>query len=180
MQSFTNLLHLNTPQHFHGHSKYYVHHHNHHCHHGNAGPTFGINVDSYPETPNKDSPHDSSTSNSSLGGSPKVDYSSSPKNNFFHKNHNHHHHSIQELIRHFGKKVHNWRSDSSYRRNSCTENGNKYEDDFRSRSKSLDAATGKRVLSDCETTYRIYDAILKEGRLTVIVIRVSDRFYVGV
>jgi hypothetical protein len=128
-----------------------------------VGPAFTTNVENCHEIPSKDPVLD--TGNASLGTSPKVEYSSSPKNNFLHKNHNHHHHSIQELIRHFGKKVQHWRTDAGYRRSSCTEDGNKYEEDFRSRSKSLDAATGRRVLGDCEATYRIYDAILKEGRL---------------
>lgn len=35
--------------------------------------------------------------------------------------------------------------------------------EFRSRSKSLDDGNKRRVLSDCETTYRIYDTIVKEG-----------------
>jgi hypothetical protein len=165
MQSFSNLLHLNNQQHsLHSHNKYHNHHiYNHHFHHGNVGPAFTTNVENCHEIPSKDPVLD--TGNASLGTSPKVEYSSSPKNNFLHKNHNHHHHSIQELIRHFGKKVQHWRTDAGYRRSSCTEDGNKYEEDFRSRSKSLDAATGRRVLGDCEATYRIYDAILKEGRL---------------
>lgn len=164
MQSFSNLL----QQNLHSHNRYLGHHHhNFNFHHQiNGGQAFNISTDSCPDTPSKNSLQDSSSANSSLSGSsPRVEFSSSPKNNSqFHKNHNHHHHSIQELIRHFGKKVHNWRGDTSYRRNSCTENGNKYEEDFRSRSKSLDAATGRRVLSDCEATYRIYESILKEGR----------------
>lgn len=85
-------------------------------------------------------------------------------------NHSHHHHSIQELIRHFGKKVHHWRS--SERRASCSEDNknsvycdnNNDGDEFRERSKSLDANfVHNRVLSDCESTYRIYDSILREG-----------------
>ncbi|KYB27374.1 hypothetical protein TcasGA2_TC033216 [Tribolium castaneum] len=160
MQSFSNLL----QQNLHSHNKYFGQHHHHiHFHQPNVA-AFNISTDSCPETPSKNSLDSSSTNSSVSGSSPKVEFSSSPKNSLFHKNHNHHHHSIQELIRHFGKKVHNWRSDTGYRRNSCTEDSNKFEEDFRSRSKSLDAATGKRVLSDCEATYRIYESILREGR----------------
>lgn len=99
--------------------------------------------------PTSDSPSNSS----------KVIYSS-------HKGHNHHHHSIQELIRHFGKKVHHWRSEGGYRRASCSEDSprkEQEEDEFRERSKSLDGAVKRRQISDCEATYRIYNTILKEG-----------------
>lgn len=75
---------------------------------------------------------------------------------------------IQELIRHFGKKVHHWRSEGGYgRRNSCSEDGNgKIDEEFRGRSKSLDGASKKRpIIGDCEATYRIYDSILKEGEV---------------
>ncbi|KAL3282854.1 hypothetical protein HHI36_006015 [Cryptolaemus montrouzieri] len=115
-------------------------------------------------------PRRDSSDSSSLGSSsPHVEYSSSPKSQF--KNHNHHHHSIQELIRHFGKKVHNWRYSDGYRRNSCSVSEDRNvpkseEADFRGRSKSLDGTLKRphfRPLTDCESTYRIYESILKEG-----------------
>lgn len=93
-------------------------------------------------------------------------YSSSPKTNQIQKNPNHHHHSIQEFIRHFGKSVRQWRNEHSYRRASCSEDSSiKPEDEFRGRSKSLDGTFKKKILSDCEATYRIYESILREGTL---------------
>lgn len=83
---------------------------------------------------------------------------SSPK-----QRHSHHHHSIQELKRFFGKRVNNWISERGARRSSCSEDSSpKPEDEFRGRSKSLDG-TIKRPIRDCESTYRIYDSILREG-----------------
>lgn len=38
--------------------------------------------------------------------------------------------------------------------------------EFRSRSKSLDDGNKRRNITDCETTYRIYDTIVKEGEST--------------
>lgn len=148
------------------HHQYHYSHHPHHYGYNNPhNSQFNTSIDSCPEstpTCSKDSLHDSGISFGS--SSPKTEYSSSPKNNNFQKNHNHHHHSIQELIRHWGKKVHNWKTDGNYnRRNSCLEDGNKLDEDFRGRSKSLDGTSRKRVV-DCESTYRIYDTILKEGR----------------
>ncbi|KAF5297712.1 hypothetical protein FQA39_LY12043 [Lamprigera yunnana] len=135
------------------------------------GPFQNTSTESCPESPTHSL--DSSTTNaSSFGGtSPKAEsnsYSSSPKVGYLHKQHSHHHHSIQELIRHFGKKVHNWRSEGHCRdrRSSCSEETTKADtEEFRSRSKSLDgAAVRKRyAFADCAATYRIYDTILKEG-----------------
>lgn len=87
---------------------------------------------------------------------------------------NHHHHSIQEMIKHLSKKVHMWsrsRHDSineneiaTDRRTSTPEPANYPQDNFRSRSKSLDVTMSRRVLDDCESTYKIYNKILKEGK----------------
>lgn len=90
---------------------------------------------------------------------------------------NHHHHSIQEMIRHLSKKVHLWsrsRHDSineneivNDRRTSTPEPNihlNSPPDNFRSRSKSLDVTSSRRILDDCESTYKIYNKILKEGK----------------
>ncbi|XP_048004452.1 uncharacterized protein LOC125240562 isoform X3 [Leguminivora glycinivorella] len=89
----------------------------------------------------------------------------------------HKHHSIQELIRTFGKKVGHWRHESGEgRRGSCAVPGSGTKDasvvdseQFRSRSKSLDAdhlhrILKKPVLEDCGATYHIYDTILREGQ----------------
>lgn len=88
--------------------------------------------------------------------------------------HHHHHSSIQEMIRHIGKKVHMWPRNrhESINENGVTnnhtviENQNEEIENFRTRSKSLDvSSTQKKVLDDCEATYKIYNSILKEGRL---------------
>lgn len=84
----------------------------------------------------------------------------------------HHHHSIQEMIKHFGKKVHIWPRN---RHDSINENEIAKErsmstpephipENFRSRSKSLDVTMSRRILDDCESTYKIYNRILKEGK----------------
>lgn len=58
-----------------------------------------------------------------------------------------------------------WRSEGSARRNSLSDNSaGDEEDQFRGRSKSLDCNTKRPAyVRDCEATYRIFDAILKEG-----------------
>lgn len=150
-----------------GHLGYY-NHQNFHYSHYHPTPSPSTSVDSCPESPSDES-SDSFTNalkayGKELSSSPKVEFSSSPKENFF-KRHtsNHHHHSIQELIGHFRKRVHHWRSENGYRRNSCGDGSNNGADEFRERSKSLDCNTKRPAVSDCESTYRIYNAILKEG-----------------
>lgn len=87
-----------------------------------------------------------------------------------------HHHSIHEMIKHFGKKVHIWprnRHDSineneissSNRQTSCQTPEPDPQEKFRSRSKSLDVTISRKVLDDCESTYKIYNRILKEGKI---------------
>lgn len=65
-----------------------------------------------------------------------------------------------------------WRSAEGYRRASCSEDGSgrDEEEEFRSRSKSLDCDTKRKPLglSDCEATYRIYESILKEGKMNSV------------
>lgn len=83
-------------------------------------------------------------------------------------NSNHHHHSIQEMIKHFGKKVHIWprgnkhHHDSSHNLTSLSAQ-NDPQDDFRARSKSLDVKPTTKKLHDWGKTYKIYDSIVKEG-----------------
>ncbi|XP_060809697.1 uncharacterized protein LOC106130566 isoform X2 [Amyelois transitella] len=90
--------------------------------------------------------------------------------------HRHKHHSIQELIRTFGKKVGNWRHDSSEGRRgsvavptaSGEDSRTADSDEFRSRSKSLDGdhlhkVLRRPLLEDCGATYQIFDSILREG-----------------
>lgn len=84
------------------------------------------------------------------------------------------HQSFQEMIKSFGKKVHIWprnRHDSineneiSKDRNmSLTPEPMIHPENFRSRSKSLDVTSTSRILDDCESTYKIYNRILKEGK----------------
>lgn len=85
--------------------------------------------------------------------------SPSPTNE--HEKQHHHHHGIQEMIRHFGRRLGHIR-----RQSESHESPKKWEDDFRNRSQSLDG--GGRHLAhpqdaDCETTYRIYESILRQG-----------------
>lgn len=76
----------------------------------------------------------------------------------------HHHHSIQELIRHFGRRLGQIR-----RQSECQETPKNKEEEFRSRSQSLDG-NAKNTVADCETTYRIYESILKQGKTVFAVI----------
>ncbi|XP_017141568.1 uncharacterized protein LOC108155333 isoform X3 [Drosophila miranda] len=83
-----------------------------------------------------------------------------------HHNHSHHHHSIQELLKHFGKKIHVWPRKHHDAQSVCTSPQNDPQENFRTRSKSLDVNTlsrPNRILDDCGATYKIYDRIVKEG-----------------
>lgn len=84
-------------------------------------------------------------------------FSSSPTN-IDHEKHQHHH-SIQDMIRHLGKRLGHIR-----RQSECQESPKKREEDFRNRSQSLDGAVKHPSFDiDCETTYRIYESILRQG-----------------
>ncbi|GBP13858.1 hypothetical protein EVAR_73412_1 [Eumeta japonica] len=89
----------------------------------------------------------------------------------------HKHNPIQDLFRSIGKKVGSWRHEpQEARRGSCaapaaiTQPQNKSnKDEFRSRSKSLDAehlhtASQRPWLEDCGIAYQIFDEILREGK----------------
>lgn len=80
----------------------------------------------------------------------------------------HHHHSIQEMVKHFGKKMHIWPRHRHESINETISNGTPLEtnaeEDFRVRSKSLDVPQTKKILGDCASTYKIYNTILKEGK----------------
>lgn len=95
-----------------------------------------------------------------------------------HKDHHHkhkhkdkdHHHSIQELLKHFGKKVHIWprKHHDNSTSSVCTSPQNDLQENFRTRSKSLDVNTinrPNRILEDCGATYKIFDKIVKEGNM---------------
>ncbi|KRG00189.1 uncharacterized protein Dwil_GK14491, isoform C [Drosophila willistoni] len=90
-----------------------------------------------------------------------------PKHKHHHHHHNHHHHhSIQELLKHFGKKMHVWPRKHHDAQSVCTSPQNDPQENFRTRSKSLDVNTlsrPNRILDDCGATYKIYDRIVKEG-----------------
>ncbi|XP_066603714.1 uncharacterized protein SNF4Agamma isoform X2 [Prorops nasuta] len=99
----------------------------------------------------------------SLSGrnSPTLVSPTEQEKNHQHHHHHHHHHSIQEMIRHFGRRLGHIR-----RQSECHETPKKREEDFRNRSQSLDG--GARINlreADCETTYRIYESILRQGAL---------------
>lgn len=91
-----------------------------------------------------------------------------------HRNHHkgHHNHSITEMLKTLGKKAHIWPGRS--RHQSLSEapdilpmdlaNLNQNEQvEFRGRSRSLGTERTRRILDDCESTYKIYNKILKEG-----------------
>ncbi|XP_043657027.1 uncharacterized protein LOC122622553 isoform X3 [Drosophila teissieri] len=83
-----------------------------------------------------------------------------------HQHHSHHHHSIHELVKHFGKKMHLWPRKHHDAQSVCTSPQNDPQENFRTRSKSLDVNTlsrPNRILDDCGATYKIYDRIVKEG-----------------
>lgn len=86
---------------------------------------------------------------------------SSPSPTNEHEKQHHHYHSIQEMIRHFGKRLGHIR-----RQSECQESPKKREEDFRNRSQSLDGGARHSASlreADCETTYRIYESILRQG-----------------
>ncbi|CAD7093209.1 unnamed protein product [Hermetia illucens] len=84
-----------------------------------------------------------------------------------HNHHSHHHHSLHEMLKHFGKKVHIWSKkghhQSSANMSLVSSPTNDPQENFRSRSKSLDVHSSRKMTMDCETTYRIYEKIVKEG-----------------
>ncbi|XP_050341541.1 uncharacterized protein LOC126767882 isoform X3 [Bactrocera neohumeralis] len=80
--------------------------------------------------------------------------------------HHHHHHSIHEMLKQFSKKVHIWPRKSHDTNSVCTSPLNDPQENFRTRSKSLDVNTlsrPNRILEDCGATYKIYEKIVKEG-----------------
>lgn len=112
----------------------------------------------------------STNDDSGADGSPKEHKKTKDHHHHHHHNHhhNHHHHSIQELLKHFGKKVHIWpRKTHDAPSSVCTSPQNDPQKNFRMRSKSLDVNTLSRpnkILEDCGATYQIFDRIVKEGK----------------
>lgn len=122
-----------------------IDHHHHHHYNYNSGHR-------YYQTCQKINPSENATSS----------FSSSPTN-IDHEKH-HHHHSIQEMIKHLGKRLGHIR-----RQSECQESPKKREEDFRNRSQSLDGGVKHPTFDiDCETTYRIYESILRQGILLLI------------
>ncbi|XP_017961654.1 uncharacterized protein LOC108654654 isoform X3 [Drosophila navojoa] len=85
----------------------------------------------------------------------------------YHGHHHHHnHHSIQEMLKTLGKKMHVWPRKNHDAQSVCTSPLNDPQENFRTRSKSLDVNTlsrANRILEDCGETYKIYERIVKEG-----------------
>lgn len=125
----------------HGNSPHHQNHHHHHNHHHH--PLHHVHQ--------MHQQHHSNNGRASPSPSPTGDHE---------KHHHHHHHSIQEMIRHFGRRLGHIR-----RQSECQDPPRKKEEDFRNRSQSLDG--GARIPSlrdaDCETTYKIYESILRQG-----------------
>lgn len=76
------------------------------------------------------------------------------------------------MIKHIGKKAHIWprkRHESTCNMaTTATTPTNEVPDNFRSRSKSLDVTSyGNRILNDCDATYKIFDTIVREGKILI-------------
>lgn len=114
----------------------------------------------------------SSISQNSVGGTSNNSSSNSSRDKM---SKSHHHHSIQEMVKHFGKKMHIWPRHRHESINETTSNSSPLEEDpaeqFRNRSKSLDVPQTKKIVDDCESTYRIYNTILKEGNIQMCLIK---------
>ncbi|XP_049278470.1 uncharacterized protein LOC125761414 isoform X3 [Anopheles funestus] len=125
-----------------------------------------------------DSGH-SSTSKSSTNNNNHEKRNRDKGGNSSHGSH-HHHHSITEMIKHLGKKAHIWPGGRT-RHSSISEDHHPTDErrsggggdgdgmiappkeDFRTRSRSLDVDQTRRILDDCESTYKIYNKILREA-----------------
>lgn len=82
--------------------------------------------------------------------------------------------SIHGMIKTLGKKAHIWPrkrhestcsmiGDNQHSNNNGTTASNDPQENFRSRSKSLDVNYTNNILNDCDATYKIYDKIVREG-----------------
>lgn len=79
---------------------------------------------------------------------------------------NHHNHSISEIFKSLGKKVHIWprKHHNHHSSSGASSPLNDPQENFRMRSRSLDVTQvnrAKLILSDCESTYKIYENIVK-------------------
>lgn len=80
--------------------------------------------------------------------------------------------SLQNLIKQFGKKTHLWprkRHESTCNISETMSPTNDPQDNFRARSKSLDVNYTNKILNDCDSTYKIFDKILREGNLRIFI-----------
>ena len=91
-----------------------------------------------------------------------------------HHHHHHHHHGIHDMIRFFGKRIGHIR-----RQSESQDSPKEKEEEFRNRSQSLDGSMRPPTLeSDCETTYRIYESILRQGKIHhSTLVSVGNRHY---
>ncbi|XP_032593039.1 uncharacterized protein LOC6564447 isoform X3 [Drosophila grimshawi] len=110
--------------------------------------------------------NEQSQGHSGRGHSPSPHKEGHHKHKGGHHHHHHHHHSIQEMLKHFGKKIHVWPRKHTDAQSVCTSPQNDPQENFRTRSKSLDVNTlnrPNRILADCGETYKVFDRIVKEG-----------------
>lgn len=82
------------------------------------------------------------------------------------RNNHHTNHSISEMLKSLGKKVHIWprKSQNHQCLSGASSPLNDLQENFRMRSRSLDVTQvnrAKEILSDCESTYKIYENIVK-------------------
>lgn len=79
--------------------------------------------------------------------------------------------SLQGMLKTFGKKTHLWprkRTESTCTISLITSPVNDPQEQFRTRSKSLDvnyhSEQQHHILNDCDATYKIFDKIVREGK----------------
>ena len=90
---------------------------------------------------------------------------SSPSSTCDQEKHHHRHHSIHEMIKHFGKRLGHIR-----RQSECQESPKERDEEFRNRSQSLDGGARHPSFDvDCETTYKIYESILRQGNAQYVI-----------
>lgn len=136
------------------HHHHQLHHHHHHHHHHHP-----LHHAHHQLQPQQHSQHHLTGSGRASPTSPNGDHEK------HHHQKDHHHYSIQEMIRHFGRRLGHMR-----RQSECQDPPRKKEEDFRNRSQSLDGGVRYPSLrdADCETTYRIYESILRQGNRNIM------------
>lgn len=144
--------------HHHHHHHHHLHQHQHHLHHLHHHPP---STPLHPLHQQQQQQHHLASSGRASPTSPSGGGEHEQKQ---HHQKDHHHYSIQEMIRHFGRRLGHMR-----RQSECQDPPRKKEEDFRNRSQSLDGGVRYPNLrdADCETTYRIYESILRQGNRNV-------------